>query len=52
MIYTQCVQGWNEFVSSASISTLRQMQGYLIEQQEHYRVQGRKRLEAVKQRSQ
>jgi len=43
------VQGWTEFVSSTPISMLRQMRGYLIErkQHEHYKVQGRKRLEAL-----
>jgi len=43
------VQGWNEFVSNTPISMLRQMKGYIIErkQHEHYKVQGRKRLEAL-----
>jgi len=43
------VQGWTEFVSCATVGMLRQMKGYLIErkQQEHYKVQGRKRLEAL-----
>jgi len=45
----QGVQEWTEFVSSTPTRMLRQMQGYLIErkQQEHYKVQGRKRLEAL-----
>ncbi len=43
------VQGWTEFVSNTPISMLRQMKGYLIErkQHEHYKAQGRKRLEAL-----
>lgn len=43
------VQGWTEFVSNTPTSMLRQMCGYLIErkQHEHYKVQGRKRLEAL-----
>lgn len=43
------VQGWNEFVSNTPISMLRQMKGYIIErkQHEHYKVQGRKRLEVL-----
>ena len=45
----QGVQGWTEFVSNTPIRMLRQMRGYLIErkQHEHYKVQGRKRLEAL-----
>lgn len=43
------VQGWTEFVSNTPTRMLRQMQGYLIErkQHEHYKAQGRKRLEAL-----
>ena len=46
---SQGVQGWTEFVSNTPTRMLRQMQGYLIErkQHEHYKVQGRKRLEAL-----
>ena len=45
----QGVQGWTEFVSNTPTRMLRQMRGYLIErkQHEHYKVQGRKRLEAL-----
>jgi len=45
----QGVQGWTEFVSNTPTRMLRQMQGYLIErkQHEHYKAQGRKRLEAL-----
>ncbi len=45
----QGVQGWTEFVSSTPTRMLRQMRSYLIErkQHEHYKVQGRKRLEAL-----
>ena len=42
------VQGWTEFVSNTPIRMLRQMRGYLIERQhEHFKEQGRKRLEAL-----
>ncbi len=43
------VQGWTEFVSNTPIRILRQMRGYLIERKQHeqYKVQGRKRLEAL-----
>ena len=45
----QGVQGWTEFVSNTPMRMLRQMRGYLIERKQHeqYKVQGRKRLEAL-----
>jgi len=45
----QGVEAWANFTSSTTLSTLRQMRGYLIElrQHEHFKEQGRKRLEAL-----
>jgi len=43
------VQEWTDFVNNTPVTMLRQMRGNLIDrqQQEHYKVQGRKKLEAL-----